>query len=170
MDQRPIGIFDSGVGGLTAARDELRAAYPVPVVDVIEPTARAAVRLTRNRSVGVIGTAGTIGSGRYLEAIEATRENVAVTANACAEFVEFVERGETTGKTILDLAAGYLAPLVEAEVDTLILGCTHYPLLTGVLSYILGPVERRSATADPGTADPGTDDPGAARTVGAGTS
>src|SRR6266508_2494940 len=181
MDQRPIGIFDSGVGGLTVARaiidllpyesviyfgdtarypygprsqaevrrfaeedmdvllDELRAAYPVPVVDVIEPTARAAVRLTRNRSVGVIGTAGTIGSGRYLEAIEATRENVAVTANACAEFVEFVERGETTGKTILDLAAGYLAPLVEAEVDTLILGCTHYPLLTGVLSYILGP-------------------------------
>src|SRR6266542_1330118 len=197
MDQRPIGIFDSGVGGLTVALDELRAAYPVPVVDVIEPTARAAVRLTRNRSVGVIGTAGTIGSGRYLEAIEATRENVAVTANACAEFVEFVERGETTGKTILDLAAGYLAPLVEAEVDTLILGCTHYPLLTGVLSYILGPdvfllssgdpeqfrrvgsrflgpevgtVERRSATADPGTADPGTDDPGAARTVGAGTS
>jgi glutamate racemase len=106
---------------------------------VIEPTARAAVRLTRNRSVGVIGTVGTIGSGRYLQAIEATRENVAVTANACAEFVEFVERGETTGKTILDLAAGYLAPLVEAEVDTLILGCTHYPLLTGVLSYILGP-------------------------------
>src|SRR6266542_1730389 len=135
MDQRPIGIFDSGVGGLTVALDELRAAYPVPVVDVIEPTARAAVRLTRNRSVGVIGTAGTIGSGRYLEAIEATRENVAVTANACAEFVEFVERGKTT----LDLAAGYLAPLVEAEVDTLILGCTHYPLLTGVLSYILGP-------------------------------
>jgi glutamate racemase len=200
MDQRPIGIFDSGVGGLTVARaiidllpyesviyfgdtarypygprsqaevrrfaeeimdlllaedvklvvvacntasaaalDELRAAYPVPVVDVIEPTARAAVRLTRNRSVGVIGTVGTIGSGRYLQAIEATRENVAVTANACAEFVEFVERGETTGKAILDLAEGYLAPLVEAEVDTLILGCTHYPLLTGVLSYILGP-------------------------------
>ena len=122
-----------------AALDELRAAYPIPVVDVIEPTARAAVRLTRNRSVGVIGTVGTIGSGRYLQAIEATRENVAVTANACGEFVEFVERGETTGKTILDLASGYLTPLVEAEVDTLILGCTHYPLLTGVLSYILGP-------------------------------
>jgi glutamate racemase len=106
---------------------------------VIEPTARAAVRLTRNRSIGVIGTVGTIGSGRYLQAIEATRENVAVTANACAEFVDFVERGETTGKAILDLASGYLAPLIEAEVDTLILGCTHYPLLTGVLSYLLGP-------------------------------
>lgn len=200
MDQRPIGIFDSGVGGLTVARsiidllpyesviyfadtarypygprqqaevrgfakeimdvlltedvklavvacntasaaalDELRAAYPVPVVDVIEPTARAAVRLTRNRSIGVIGTVGTVGSGRYLEAIDATRENVNVTANACPRFVEFVERGETTGQTILDLATGYLAPLVEAEVDTLLLGCTHYPLLTGVLSYLLGP-------------------------------
>jgi glutamate racemase len=200
MDQRPIGIFDSGVGGLTVARsildllpyesviyfgdtarypygprpqaevrgfakeimdvllaedvklvvvacnsasaaalDELRASYPVPVVDVIEPTAQAAVRLTRNRSVGVIGTVGTIGSGRYLEAIEATRENVDVTASACPRLVEFVERGETAGQAILDLTAGYLAPLVEAEVDTLILGCTHYPLLTGVLSYLLGP-------------------------------
>jgi glutamate racemase len=200
MDQRPIGIFDSGVGGLTVARsiidllpyesviyfadtarypygprrqaevrgfaeeimdvllaqdvklvvvacntasaaalDELRAAYPVPVVDVIEPTARAAVRLTRNRSVGVIGTAGTVGSGRYVEAIDATRENVSVTANACPRFVELIERGETTGQAILDTATGYLAPLVEAEVDTLILGCTHYPLLTGVLSYLLGP-------------------------------
>ena len=200
MDQRPIGIFDSGVGGLTVARsildllpyesviyfgdtarypygprpqqevrgfakeimdvllaedvklvvvacnsasaaalDELRAAYPVPVVDVIEPTAQAAVRLTRNRSVGVIGTVGTIGSGRYLKAIHATRENVSVTANACPRLVELVERGETTGQTILDLAGGYLAPLVDAEVDTLILGCTHYPLLTGVLSYLLGP-------------------------------
>jgi glutamate racemase len=200
MDQRPIGIFDSGVGGLTVARsildllpyesviyfgdtarypygprpqaevrgfakeimdvllaedvklvvvacnsasaaalDELRASYPVPVVDVIEPTAQAAVRLTRNRSVGVIGTVGTIGSGRYLEAIEATRENVDVTARACPRLVEFVERGETAGQAILDLTAGYLAPLVEAEVDTLILGCTHYPLLTGVLSYLLGP-------------------------------
>jgi glutamate racemase len=200
MDQRPIGIFDSGVGGLTVARaiidllpyesviyfgdtarypygprsqrevrrfareimdvllaedvklavvacntasaaalDHLRAAYPVPVVDVIEPTARAAVRLTRNRSLGVIGTVGAIGSGRYLEAIDATRENVSVTSNACPEFVEFVERGETTGKAVLELAESYLTPLVEADVDTLILGCTHYPLLTGVLSYLLGP-------------------------------
>jgi glutamate racemase len=200
MDQRPIGIFDSGLGGLTVARSiidllpyesvvyfadtarypygprqqaevrgfakeimdvlvaedvklavvacntasaaalyELRAAYPVPVVDVIEPTAQAAVRLTRNRSVGVIGTVGTVSSGRYLEAIQATRENVSVTANACPRFVEFVERGETAGQTILDLATDYLAPLVEAQVDTLILGCTHYPLLTGVLSYLLGP-------------------------------
>jgi glutamate racemase len=200
MDQRPIGIFDSGVGGLTVARaiidllpyesviyfgdtarypygprsqrevrrfareimdvllgedvklavvacntasaaalDHLRAAYPVPVVDVIEPTARAAVRLTRNRSLGVIGTVGAIGSGRYLQAIDATRENVSVTTNACPEFVEFVERGETTGNAVLELAAGYLAPLVDAQVDTLILGCTHYPLLTGVLSYLLGP-------------------------------
>ncbi len=200
MDTRPIGIFDSGVGGLTVARavidllphesviyfgdtqrgpygprdqadvrrfareimelllaqdvklvvvacntasaaalDELRAAHPVPVVEVIEPAVRAAVRLTRNRSIGVIGTKGTIGSGRYLEAIRATHENVTVTSQACPGLVEFVERGETTGQAILDVAGAYLQPLVGADVDTLILACTHYPLLTGVIGYLMGP-------------------------------
>jgi glutamate racemase len=122
-----------------AAFDELRAAYPLPVVEVIEPAVRAAVRLTRNRTVGLIGTAGTIGSGRYREAIEETHENVTLVARACPRFVEYVERGETTGRAILDVAAGYLAPLMAAQVDTLILGCTHYPLLTGVIGYIVGP-------------------------------
>jgi glutamate racemase len=122
-----------------AAFDELRAAYPLPVVEVIEPAVRAAVRLTRNRTVGLIGTEGTIGSGRYREAIEETHENVTLVAQACPRFVEYVERGETTGQAILDVAAGYLAPLMAAEVDTLILGCTHYPLLTGVIGYLVGP-------------------------------
>ena len=122
-----------------AAFDELKAAYPLPVVEVIEPAVRAAVRLTRNRNVGLIGTEGTIGSGRYREAIEETHENVTLVAQACPRFVEYVERGETTGPEILELARGYLAPLLAAEVDTLILGCTHYPLLTGVIGYLVGP-------------------------------
>lgn len=200
MDARPIGVFDSGVGGLTVARaiidllphesvvyfgdtargpygprpqaevrrfagedlallleydvklvvvacntasaaalDQLRERSPVPVVDVIEPAVRAAVRLTRNRRIGVIGTAGTIASGRYPEAVRATHENVTVEAVACPRFVEFVERGETTGPEILAVANDYLAPLLAAEIDTLILGCTHYPLLTGVIGYLAGP-------------------------------
>jgi glutamate racemase len=109
------------------------------VVDVIEPAVRAAVRLTRNRRIGVIGTAGTIASGRYPEAARDTHENVNVEAIACPRFVEFVERGETTGPQILQIATDYLAPLLAAEVDTLILGCTHYPLLTGVVGYLAGP-------------------------------
>jgi sulfur-carrier protein len=88
-----------------AAFDELRAAYPLPVVEVIEPAVRAAVRLTRNRTVGLIGTEGTIGSGRYREAVEETHENVTLVAQACPRFVEYVERGETTGQGILDVAA-----------------------------------------------------------------
>jgi glutamate racemase len=122
-----------------AAFDELKAAYPLPVVEVIEPAVRAAVRLTRNRTVGLIGTEGTIHSGRYREAVEETHENVTLVAQACPRFVEYVERGETTGPEILELARGYLTPLMAAEVDTLILGCTHYPLLTGVIGYLVGP-------------------------------
>ena len=122
-----------------AAFDELKAAYPLPVVEVIEPAVRAAVRLTRNRTVGLIGTEGTIRSGRYREAIEETHENVTLVAQACPRFVEYVELGETTDPEILELARGYLAPLLAAEVDTLILGCTHYPLLTGVIGYLVGP-------------------------------
>ncbi|HYT26636.1 MAG TPA: glutamate racemase, partial [Actinomycetota bacterium] len=70
---------------------------------------------------------------------EATHENVTVTSQACPGLVEFVERGETTGQPVLDAAGAYLRPLTEADVDTLILGCTHYPLLTGVIGYLMGP-------------------------------
>ncbi|MFN2614182.1 MAG: glutamate racemase [Actinomycetota bacterium] len=200
MDPRPIGVFDSGVGGLTVARalidllptesiiyygdtargpygprardevrmyskeitellvaegvkmvvvacnsassagiDHLRESYPdLPVIEVWEPAARAAVKTTRNRRIGVIGTQLTIDSRMYEWAIRSTHENVQTFSRACPLFVEFVERGETTGDRIMDVAREYLGPLREKDVDTLILGCTHYPLLRGVVQYVMG--------------------------------
>lgn len=200
MDDRPIGVFDSGVGGLTVVRslidllpneslvyygdsargpygprhrDEVRdfaeqitgyllaqgvkmivvacnaasaagldavreAAGSVPVLEVIRPAVRAAASATRNRQIGVIGTVLTISSGSYDSAIAETRENVKLHSQACPLFVEFVERGETSGAELEVVARDYLAPLQEADVDTLILGCTHYPLLTGVIHYVMG--------------------------------
>ena len=199
-DPRPIGVFDSGVGGLTVARalmdllpderivyygDTARGPYgprdldqvrtftgeivdwlaaqdtklvvaacntataaaletdplplPVPVVGVIAPAVDAAVRATRNSRIGVIGTEGTIASGAYDRAVSAAAEDVKVFSQACPQFVELVEAGRTTDAQVLQVAAENLAPLVAAGVDTLILGCTHYPLLTGVLSYLMGP-------------------------------
>jgi glutamate racemase len=87
----------------------------------------------------VIGTVGTIGSGAYDRAVAAAAPEVLLTSRACPRFVELVEAGRTTDAEVLEVAAEYLAPLVRAGVDTLILGCTHYPLLTGVLSYVMGP-------------------------------
>ncbi len=199
MDDRPIGVFDSGVGGLTVVRalidllpnesiiyygdtargpygplegdrvrgyvaevtdllvkdgvkmlvaacnsassaglDHVRDAHPeLPLVEVIEPASRAAVEATRNGTIGVIGTALTIASGAYDRAIEATGADVALHSAACPKFVEFVERGQTGGAEII-VAHDYLAPLLNAGIDTLILGCTHYPLLTGVISFVVG--------------------------------
>jgi glutamate racemase len=196
---RPIGIFDSGVGGMTVARavidqlpdediiyvgdtgngpygplsvpeirahalaigDDLagrgikalviacntassaclrdaRERYaPVPVVEVILPAVRRAVRSTRNGRVGVIGTAATIASGTYQDAFAAARD-VEVFAAACPRFVDFVERGVTSGRQVLGLAEGYLEPLQRAEVDTLVLGCTHYPMLSGLIQLVMG--------------------------------
>jgi glutamate racemase len=194
----PIGIFDSGVGGLTVARailDQLpheqllylgdtahvpygprpiaevrrfaldaldhlvesgvkalviacnsassaclhdaRERYPVPVVEVIRPAVRRAVMATRNGQIGVIGTRSTIGSGAYSDAFGAVPQ-VTVTSVVCPAFVGFVERGVTTGRQLLGLAQGYLEPLQRAEVDTLVLGCTHYPLLAGMLNLVMG--------------------------------
>jgi glutamate racemase len=199
-DPRPIGVFDSGVGGLTVARalmdllpdecivyygdtargpygprdlGEVRAftaeivehlagqdtklvvaacntataaaiesdplPFPVPVVGVISPAVGAAVRATRNGRIGVIGTVGTISSGAYERAVAGVAPDVKLFAQACPRFVELVEEGRITDAEVRDVAAGYLGPLVAADVDTLILGCTHYPLLTGVLSYVMGP-------------------------------
>jgi len=200
MDERPIGVFDSGLGGLTVARalldylptesmiyygdtargpygpqgrdevrgyvddvagylvkegvkmlvvacnsassaglDHIRDAYPdIPLVEVIEPAVRAAVKTTRNRRIGVIGTALTITSGSYTRAIAQTRENVELYSAACPRFVEMVERGETSGPGVQAIAEEYLAPLIEQDVDTLILGCTHYPLLQGVIQFVMG--------------------------------
>jgi glutamate racemase len=201
-DQRPIGVFDSGVGGLTVARalmdllpderitylgdtargpygprrlDEVRRftvgiidhlagqgtkmvvaacntataaidpaaggplAFPVPVMGVIDPAVQAAVRATRTGRIGVIGTVGTISSGAYDRAVAGADPDVKLFGQACPRFVDLVERGRTTDGEVRETATTYLAPLVAAEVDTLILGCTHYPLLTGVLSYVMGP-------------------------------
>ena len=194
----PIGIFDSGVGGLTVARaiiDQLpnesiiyigdtargpygprklaevrefsleildflvkrgckaiviacntassamlrdaRERYQVPVIEVIQPAARRAVAATRSGKVGVIGTNATIESKSYLDAFAAAPQ-LQITSQACPKFVEFVERGETSGEAITAIAREYLRPMIDAEVDTLVLGCTHYPLLTGVISYVMG--------------------------------
>jgi glutamate racemase len=194
----PIGIFDSGVGGLTVARavlDQLpnepllyvgdtahgpygplpiaevrrtalevldhlvgagvkllviacntasaaclrdaRERYDVPVVEVVLPAVRRAVASTRSGRVGVIGTTATITSGAYEDAFAAA-PNVTLTTAACPRFVDFVERGHTSGRQILGLAQSYLAPLAAADVDTLVLGCTHYPLLTGVIQLTMG--------------------------------
>jgi glutamate racemase len=195
----PIGIFDSGVGGLTVARaviDQLpaeqvvyvgdtangpygpqriadvrrhalavgdalvarevkllviacntasaacladaRERYSIPVVEVVRPAVRRAVATTRNGRIGVIGTRATIASGAYDDAFAAARD-VTVTSVACPRFVDFVERGMTSGRQVLGLAQGYLEPLERAKVDTVVLGCTHYPLLAGVLQIVLGP-------------------------------
>ena len=194
----PIGVFDSGVGGLTVARairdslphesivyigdtahspygtktiaevrecalavlDELvsqgvkmlviacntasaamlrdaRERYDIPVVEVIQPAVRAAVAATRNGRVGVIGTTATIASQAYNDAFAAA-PHIELTTAACPRFVEFVEAGQTSGTEVLDVARHYLQPMIDAQVDTLVLGCTHYPFLRGALSYVMG--------------------------------
>jgi glutamate racemase len=199
-DPRPIGVFDSGVGGLTvvraimdelplepvlyfgdharfpygprslgeirrfavqiarhlveqdvklvvvacnaatsAALDDVAEAVPIPVVGVIEPAVRAAVRATRNQCVGLIGTQATVSSHAYQRAFGNIAPQVEVVAQACPRFVEFVERGDTTSAALMHAAEEYLGPLQEAGVDTLILGCTHYPLLRGAIHHVMGP-------------------------------
>ena len=125
--------------------DELRLAmlrdarerYSVPVIEVIQPAVRRAVAASRTGRIGVIGTRATIDSKAYLDAFAAAPQ-LQVTSIACPVFVEFVERGETSGEAITKVAREYLKPVMEADVDTLVLGCTHYPLLTGVISYVMG--------------------------------
>ncbi|MFC6324818.1 glutamate racemase [Microbacterium koreense] len=194
----PIGIFDSGVGGLTVARAvsallpresllyigdtarspygtkpiadvrryalevldtlveqgvkmlviacntasaamlrDARERYDVPVVEVIGPAVRTAMSTTRNGRIGVIGTSGTIGSGAYQDMLE-VNARLTVFAQACPRFVEFVESGVTDSPEVLAVAEEYLAPLRHAGVDTLVLGCTHYPFLEGAISYVMG--------------------------------
>ena len=195
----PIGMFDSGLGGLTVARavidllpqeglvyfgdtarcpygprppEEVRrfaleitdmlvqegvklvvvacnsaestafyeatGRYDLPIVSVIEPGVKAAIAATRNRRIGVIGTDATVASRAYERAIERTRTNVTLESRACPAFVDFVERGDTASEALLQTAERYLEPLREADIDTLILGCTHYPLLSGVIQYVMG--------------------------------
>ena len=199
MTDSPVGIFDSGFGGLTVARavlDQLphesvlylgdtarapygerpiaevrqyalecldrlvdhgvkalviacnsasaamladaRERYDVPVIEVIRPAVRRAMAATHSGRVGVISTAATHQSRAYPDAFVAAPPSVRVISQPCPRFVEFVEAGITSGPEVLAAAREYLHPLIEAEIDTQILGCTHYPLLWSALSYVLG--------------------------------
>ena len=122
-----------------AGLDDLRDELPVPVIDVIEPGARALVTATASGRVGVIGTVGTISSGAYHRAIARTGAPVSLTSAACPGFVEFVERGQTSGDEVTVLAERLLAPICDAAVDALLLGCTHYPFLARPISDVMGP-------------------------------
>ncbi|CAN5545209.1 glutamate racemase [soil metagenome] len=196
---QPIGMFDSGVGGLTVARavidllphedliyfgdtarlpygprpadevrkyaleimdslvaeevkmlvvacnsaastalEDARRVYDVPVVSVIEPGVRAAVAATRNGCIGVIGTEATVSSRAYDRALVTTGSDATLVSRACPRFVDFVERGDTTSRELVAVAEEYLLPLQRRNVDTIILGCTHYPLLAGVIQYVMG--------------------------------
>jgi glutamate racemase len=199
VNNAPIGIFDSGVGGLTVARavrdilpnesliyvgdtahspygpkpiadvrkyalgilDDLvdqgvkmlviacntasaamlrdaHERYDIPVLEVIKPAVRSALSSTRNNHIGLIGTTGTINSKAY-DDLFSVRQDVAVYSQACPRFVEFVEDGHTTGEEVLSVAREYLQPLADQNVDTLVLGCTHYPFLRGVIRQVMGP-------------------------------
>ena len=199
MNDAPLGVFDSGLGGLTVARalferlpresviyfgdtarvpygpksadtvrrysseilkfllergvkmvvvacntstahalEHLRRISPVPVVGVIEPGARAAVAISRGGRLGVIGTLGTISSGAYQRAIAALDPAARVEGVACPLFVPLVEEGWLDHPATELIAREYLAPLIQASVDAVVLGCTHYPLLKPVLGRVLG--------------------------------
>lgn len=138
-------LVESGVKLLVIACNSASAAtlrdarerYDVPVVEVIQPAVRRAVSATRNQRVGVIGTRVTIASRSYEDAFAAAPQ-LTITGRVCPRFVEFVECGVTGGPELLAAAHEYLDPVREAGVDTLVLGCTHYPLLTAVISYVMG--------------------------------
>jgi glutamate racemase len=195
----PIGVFDSGMGGLTVVRElmnqlpnesiiyfgdtarvpygpkspdtvlrysreitsylkgegvkalvvacntatahalpALRREFDIPIVGVIEPGARAAAAVTKSKKVGVIGTAGTIKSRAYEKEIKKLLPDVELTAQACALFVPLVEEGWVDTEPTRAIARNYLAPFVSAEVDTLVLGCTHYPLMKTVIGNVVG--------------------------------
>ncbi|MFN8000888.1 MAG: glutamate racemase [Acidobacteriota bacterium] len=215
MSTLPIGIFDSGVGGLTVlravrdrlphesviylgdtarvpygtkspatieryavedasflvekgvkmllvacntasamARERLRAEFQIPLLSVLGPGARMAARVTRNGRIGVIATEATIESGAYARAIEDASgdKQVEIFARACPLFVPLVEEGETDSAITRLVAEQYLAPLRAQEIDTLVLGCTHYPLLKRVIGETMGSavtlVDSAEATAE----------------------
>ena len=122
---------------LRDARERYTRQYGIPVIEVIQPAARRALAATRNRKIGVIATEATVTSRAYEDTFAIT-PNLQVYSVACPRFVEFVEKGITSGPELLETAREYLQPLKDAGVDTLVLGCTHYPLLAGVISYIMG--------------------------------
>jgi glutamate racemase len=119
----------------------------IPVVEVIQPAVRTAVLRTRSKRIGVIGTEGTIKSGAYQDSFVADPDIHVVTA-ACPRFVEFVEAGVTSGAELFEVANEYLQPLKDARIDTLVLGCTHYPMLSAAIQYVMGPTVTLVSSAD----------------------
>ena len=132
-----IACNSASAAVLRDARQRYTEARGIPVVEVIQPAVRRAVASTRNNHVGVIGTQATVSSQAYEDAFAAAVD-IDITTAACPRFVDFVERGITSGPELLKVAEEYLAPVRDAGVDTLVLGCTHYPLLTGAISYVMG--------------------------------
>ena len=146
-----IACNSASAAVLRDARERYTEARGIPVVEVIQPAVRTAVRQTRNKRVGVIGTVATVTSGAYDDAFAAAPELTVISA-ACPRFVEFVEAGVTTGSELFEVARGYLAPLMDADIDTLVLGCTHYPLMSSAIQLVVGPdvtlVSSAAETAD----------------------
>jgi glutamate racemase len=122
---------------LRDARERFTDGYGIPVVEVIQPAVRAAARQTRNNRVGVIGTVGTIKSRAYEDAFAAASD-LQLFTKACPRFVEFVEAGVTSGPELFAVAEEYLQPLKDSGIDTLVLGCTHYPLMSAAIQYVMG--------------------------------
>jgi len=134
----------------TATAAALRATqrtFEVPIIGVIEPGARAAVEEARNRRVGVLATPLTASSGAYRRAVHSLDAGIEVHEQACPEFVPMIERGEVDGPALERVARGYLEPLMERRVGALVLGCTHYPLISAPINRILGPEVRMISSA-----------------------
>lgn len=199
LKEAPIGVFDSGVGGLTVVREimrqipnekiiyfgdtarvpygnksketvtrfskqiarflqthqvktivvacntasayaieELEAELDIPVIGVVKPGARMAADMTRNGKIGVIATEGTIGSGLYTKYIKSLREDAVIYGKACPLFVPLVEEGLWQDPVTVEIARRYLTELIDLDIDTLILGCTHYPLIRSVIGQVMG--------------------------------
>ncbi|WP_182170099.1 glutamate racemase [Flaviflexus equikiangi] len=132
-----LACNSASAAALHDARERYQVGMGIPVIEVIQPAVRRAASATRSGRIGVIGTQATINSGAYSDAFAAA-PSLRVTMAAAPRFVAFVESGQTSGAELIDVAAEYLEPIKAADVDTLVLGCTHYPLLTGVISYVMG--------------------------------
>lgn len=132
-----IACNTATAAALGDAKERYERGMGIPIVEVVTPAATEAAERTGNKNVGVIGTAGTVGSGVYVDTLRAIPE-VNVHQSACPRFVEFVEDGVTGGEELLSVAREYLDPLKDANVDTVVLGCTHYPLLEDVIGEVMG--------------------------------
>ncbi len=130
-----------------AALKATQRTFDVPIIGVIEPGARAAVLETRNRRVGVLATQGTVRSGAYRRAVASLDAGIEVYEQACPEFVPLIERGIVGGPELEGVTRGYLLPLKQRGTDAVILGCTHYPLISATINRVLGPEVRLISSA-----------------------